>query len=230
MGASLGIPPPSTSSGRGGADGGLGASSPTEAKQGSPVRGTGSTDRQLSLQLYRQPLLQLLGDPREDGAARPLLICAGRANSTFFIPQENWSPPWTLEGGRPYWNHSTHCVQWTWTATGQLRPVTQLSYWGLLQDFPGRCLAQKSLNFTPTGPSAALSPASFPGNPIFQAHGHWSSHFLLDIYSLASLSFSQKALDVPGPCQSSVCWEDWLSLTLPRGRPEWDYPAGDICS
>ena len=42
---------------------GLNAFSPTEARQGSPARGRGSSGRQKS---QRQSLLQLLGEPPED--------------------------------------------------------------------------------------------------------------------------------------------------------------------
>jgi hypothetical protein len=50
----------------------LGTASPTEARQDSPVRGTGSTDRQQS---QGKLLLQLLGDLHEDQAAQLLHMC-----------------------------------------------------------------------------------------------------------------------------------------------------------
>jgi hypothetical protein len=48
---------------------GLGTSSPTEARQGSPVRDMGSTVRQQS---QEQPQLQLLGNPQEDQSSHLL--------------------------------------------------------------------------------------------------------------------------------------------------------------
>ena len=57
---------------------GLGTSSPTEARQGHPVRETGSRGRQQS---QGKPLLQLLGDLHEDQAAYLLHMCKGPRSS-----------------------------------------------------------------------------------------------------------------------------------------------------
>jgi hypothetical protein len=51
---------------------GLDTSSPTKARQGSPVKGGGSTGRQQS---QGQPLFQLLGELHEDKAAHLLHMC-----------------------------------------------------------------------------------------------------------------------------------------------------------
>ena len=51
---------------------GIGTSSPTEAKLGIPVRGTGTIGKQQSKD---NPLLQLLGDPHEDQAVSLLHMC-----------------------------------------------------------------------------------------------------------------------------------------------------------
>jgi hypothetical protein len=53
---------------------GLGASSPTKARQRSPARENGSTGRQ---QNQRQPLVQLLEDLNEDQATKLLHMCKG---------------------------------------------------------------------------------------------------------------------------------------------------------
>jgi hypothetical protein len=55
---------------------GLGASSPTEARQGYPFRGSGSKDRQACNKLMgRQPLFQLLGEPHKDQVTHLLHRC-----------------------------------------------------------------------------------------------------------------------------------------------------------
>ena len=57
---------------------GLGAFSPTEATQGSPVKGTESIGRQ---QNQGQSQLQLLGNPYENQAAHLLHMCRGARSS-----------------------------------------------------------------------------------------------------------------------------------------------------
>ena len=56
---------------------GLATSSPTEGRQDSPVRGTGSTDRQ---KIQGQLLLHLLGAPHEDQALYLLHMSGGPGN------------------------------------------------------------------------------------------------------------------------------------------------------
>jgi hypothetical protein len=75
-GTPLGIPPPLTPPHtHTSVTIGLDAYSLTEARQGSPVRGTGFTDRQ---QIWRQPLLQLLGDSMKTKQAAGLTnTCRG---------------------------------------------------------------------------------------------------------------------------------------------------------
>ena len=78
----------------------LSTSSSTEARQGSPGRGIGSTGRQQS---QGKPPLQLLGDLHEDQAVHLLLMCI------LFMPFIWWFSLWDLPRVQVSWHYWSSC-------------------------------------------------------------------------------------------------------------------------